>query len=302
MTGLQALEDVHQSVLRLWPEHQRTIDRNLQACSERARGYAVETAALIARIADGDLDRLAKGYRWMCGMILEEELFFRREGRYRCTSFAEAQRDVYAKPEIMSLYMDGLLLSQALWSNHIQSVDFFIADFLPRRKAGGAHLEIGPGHGLLAYFAARGGETVQGWDVSAESLEHTAACATQLGIANRVRLARHNIFDAPHGTFDSIVLSEVLEHLEQPAEALARVRGLLAPAGLTFINVPVNAPTIDHISLFRTPEELAELVAQTGLEILASRVAPAAGYSEERARKLAGSMSCCIIAKLPDNA
>jgi 2-polyprenyl-3-methyl-5-hydroxy-6-metoxy-1,4-benzoquinol methylase len=297
MTAMDYLKGVQDAVLRLWPEHERAIGRNLESCSDRARRHAAETAELITHIAGGDLDRLALGYRWMCEMILEEELFFRRENRYRRTSFAEAERDVYARPEIMDLYMDGLLLSQAIWSNHIKSLDFFIEDFLPRRRPGGRHLEIGPGHGLLLCFAARGGVMVEGWDVSDRSLAHTRACAERLGIAEQLHLVRRNIFESPDDAFDSLVLSEVLEHLETPDEALAIVRNLLRPGGIVFINVPVNAPTIDHISLFRTPEEIVQRVQQTGLAIVETLAAPAAGYSEERARKLHASMSCCVIAK-----
>ena len=193
--------------------------------------------------------------------------------------------------------MDGLLMSQAIWSNHIQSNDFFIEKFLPQRKKGGEHLEIGPGHGLLLYFAARGGEAVEGWDVSSESLEHTAKCASQLGIGERVRLTQRNIFESPTGAYDSVVLSEVLEHVEKPREALAVLGGLLAPGGITYINVPVNAPTTDHITLFRAPEEVVDLVRQSGLEVVEALFAPAAGYSEERARKLSGTISTCVIAR-----
>jgi len=299
MTGMNYLKGVQDAVLRLWPEHERAVGRNLAACSERAKRHAAATAELITHIAAGDLDRLAAGYRWMCDMILEEELFFRRENRYRLTSFAEAERDVYGQPSIMARYMDGLLLSQAIWSNHIKALDFFIENFLPRRPPGGQHLEIGPGHGLLLCFAARNGERVEGWDVSEGSLAHTSACAERLGIAGQLQLVRRNIFESPDGAFDSLVLSEVLEHLEAPDAALAIVHGLLKPGGIAFINVPVNAPTIDHISLFRAPEEIFERVRQAGLEIVETLAAPAAGYSEERARKLAASMSCCVIAKRP---
>jgi 2-polyprenyl-3-methyl-5-hydroxy-6-metoxy-1,4-benzoquinol methylase len=299
MTATDYLKGVQDAVLRLWPQHERAIGRNLEACSERARRHAAKTAELITHIAAGDLNRLASGYRWMCDMILEEELFFRRESRYRRTSFAEADRDVYAQPAIMGPYMDGLLLSQAIWSNHIKSLDFFIENFLPRRSPGGGHLEIGPGHGLLLCFAAHNGEMVEGWDVSDGSLAHTRACAERLGIAAQLRLVRRNLFESPDGAFDSLVLSEVLEHLEAPDEALVIARNLLKPGGIAFINVPVNAPTIDHISLFRTPEEIFERVGLAGLTIVETLTAPAAGYGEERARKVGASMSCCVIAKRP---
>jgi 2-polyprenyl-3-methyl-5-hydroxy-6-metoxy-1,4-benzoquinol methylase len=294
----QALDSLHAAIIRRWPEHRRFLEKNLAACSPRARGHAIEAAGLIARIAQGDLDRLVDGYRWMCEMMQDEGLFFRRENRYRRTSFEEAFREVYSRPEIMGPYMDGLLVSQAVWSNHIRALDFFIDVFLAGRRPGGSYLEIGPGHGLLLYFAARAGEAVHGWDVSEDSVRHSGECVARLGVADAVRLACRNIFDAAASeTFDEIVLSEVLEHLEKPGEALATVRRLLARDGRLLINVPVNAPTIDHISLFRAPEDVVELVQASGLTVVDQLIAPAAGYTEERARRMGSAMSCCLVVK-----
>jgi 2-polyprenyl-3-methyl-5-hydroxy-6-metoxy-1,4-benzoquinol methylase len=296
-----ALEALHAAIVRQWPEHRKVIDRNLDACSERARRHAAETAELIARIAGRHMDRLVEGYRWMCGMMQEEELFFQRENRYRRTSFEEAYREVYARPEIMGPYMDGLLVSQAVWSSHIRALEFFIQTFLAGRRPGGRYLEIGPGHGLLLYFAARGGAPVEGWDVSDDSLRHSGECVARLDVANAVRLVRRNLFDdLPQEKFDDIVLSEVLEHLEFPAKALEILRELLSPSGRLFINAPVNSPTIDHISLFRTPEEIVSLAENSRLKVIDMLVAPAAGYTEERARRLNSAMSCSLIVQRAD--
>ena len=63
------------------------------------------------------------------------------------------------------------------------------------------------------------------------------------------------------------------------------------------MNAPVNSPAIDHIYLFRTPEDLVSLVKAAGFEVESVRIAPASGFSEAKARKLGLSISCGIIGR-----
>ena len=196
-------------------------------------------------------------------MVLEEEIEFRRSGHYRLSTFAEAERTVYSNRDIMTRYMDGLLLSQVLWANHIALLDYYVRDFLGGASAVSSHLEVGPGHGLLLFLASRViSGCVTGWDVSDTSLQKTRAALDRLGARSGLRLEKRNLVadEALTQPFDSVVISEVLEHLERPDTALATLRRRMSPGGRIFVNAPVNSPAIDHIYLFRTPEELVELV------------------------------------------
>jgi hypothetical protein len=67
-----------------------------------------------------------------------------------------------------------------------------------------------------------------------------------------------------------IVLGEILEHLEDPLKVLNKVSNHLSSGGLIWITIPINAPAIDHISLFRSKEEVFALVEKAGLEIIDS--------------------------------
>jgi len=91
-------------------------------------------------------------------------------------------------------------------------------------------------------------------------------------------------------------MSEVLEHLETPARALAFVRQSLRPGGRAFINVPVNCPAPDHIFLFSAPEEVIAAVRASGLQPIEAGIFPASGYTEDRARKMRATISCAVIA------
>jgi 2-polyprenyl-3-methyl-5-hydroxy-6-metoxy-1,4-benzoquinol methylase len=101
---------------------------------------------------------------------------------------------------------------------------------------------------------------------------------------------------AAEPVWDSVVMSEVLEHLETPARALAFVRQSLRPGGRAFINVPVNCPAPDHIFLFSAPEEVIAAVRASGLQPIEAGIFPASGYTEDRARKMRATISCAVIA------
>jgi 2-polyprenyl-3-methyl-5-hydroxy-6-metoxy-1,4-benzoquinol methylase len=279
-----ALHRLATAQLEAWPEHEKFLRRRFGA--------------------GGDVARFVADYRWMCDRVMEEELHFRREGRYRLSSFAEADREVYSNKEYMARYMNGLLLSQIWWANHTAVITYYADEFLAGNRAGYRHLEIGPGHGLLLYFAARDPrcEAAGGWDLSDASIEATHHALRVLGAPREARLVKQSVFDAapPGERYDSVVISEVCEHLEDPKAALANLRGVLAPGGRLFVNMPINSPAPDHLFLLRTPEEVVDLVRSSGYEIEASRAFPLSGYTEEKARKAGLTMSCVVVARPRD--
>jgi 2-polyprenyl-3-methyl-5-hydroxy-6-metoxy-1,4-benzoquinol methylase len=290
------------AVLTGYPEHADFVAKSFASCSPAVKQTAFRTAESIERLVEGRLDGALAGYRWMCGMVLEEELHFRRNGTYRYSRFDDANREVYANAPLMDKYMSGLLLSQILWSNHLEVFDFYVRDFVAHLDAGGRHLEVGPGHGLFLFQAAQGQvKEVVGWDVSRTSLDRTAGCLRELGVVCPVILEERNVFEplalGDRARFDSIVISEVLEHVERPGDALATLHTCLAPAGRIFVNAPVNSPALDHIYLFKDPEDLVELVREAGFTVEATRFAPVTGRTEAKARKMRLPISVAVVAR-----
>jgi 2-polyprenyl-3-methyl-5-hydroxy-6-metoxy-1,4-benzoquinol methylase len=287
--------------LQAFPEHETFLQVRFRELSAENLKFADDVALLILRIAGENLEQCCADYRWLTQIVLEEEIFFRRENRYRLTTFAEALANVYSDRVYMTRYMNGLLLSQLWWANHTQVLHQFRDVYLPAIPAGASHLEIGPGHGLYLYLAASGPQRldVSSWDVSEASLDLVRASFAALGLTRPVTLSLTDMFEPSTKLFDSITLSEVLEHLEEPDRALATIARLLKPGGHTFINVPVNSPAPDHITLYRAPEDAVAAVAAAGLEIVSTMFAPATGASLARARKLALTISTAIIARKP---
>ena len=82
------------------------------------------------------------------------------------------------------------------------------------------------------------------------------------------------MFKDPAGSFQSVVFSEVLEHMEHPREALEVIRSVMAPDGRLFLNMPINSPAPDHLFNADTPEELEAFVSRGGLQNRGSSVLP----------------------------
>lgn len=292
------LAQMVQLQLAIFPEHEAYLERRFAHEDTARLQFDDFIADKILSVAGADIERICGDYQWLCGEVLNEELHFRREGRYRLATAKQAFEEVYSNHEYMTRYMNGLLASQLWWQNHAEVLRFFRDRFVPNIPAGFSHLEVGPGHGLFLHLAASSPNcaVATGWDISDASLDGTRAALATLGTSDNVRLEKVDLFSSPKAKFQSIAFSEVLEHLEDPLQALRILHGLLDDGGHIFINAPVNSPAPDHIFLFSAPEEIVTLVEQAGFRIVDQLFAPTAGASLERARKLKLSISTAVVA------
>jgi 2-polyprenyl-3-methyl-5-hydroxy-6-metoxy-1,4-benzoquinol methylase len=284
--------------LKVFPQHERFLANRFASMPESHLSFSDEIAGLVLKIADPSIETVCEDYRWLSHAVLEEEMYFRRHGTYRLSKFADAVEQVYSNQTVMRKYMNGLLATQVWWRNHTDVLKVFGDDFIAGNNPGFSHLEIGPGHGLFLHFAAADPRCAkaEGWDISPASIAATRSALDRMGASGKISLQLCDLFAAHGQAFDSIVCSEVLEHLENPGAALEVIGKLLAPGGRLFINAPVNSPAPDHIYLFRTPEELVELMKGLGFKILRTHFAPITGATLERAREQALTISAVVIA------
>lgn len=114
----------------------------------------------------------------------------------------------------------------------------FILEKILRKYKPYRTLEIGCGRGNITKILAK-----YSHDVLAIDQEETAIneCKYILSEYNNVRLKKSDLFSFNcDGNFDLIVLSEVLEHIEDDNKALSYVNSLLTPNGLCLLTVPAN--------------------------------------------------------------
>jgi SAM-dependent methyltransferase len=115
-------------------------------------------------------------------------------------------------------------------------VDRAFARLRPRRL-----VDIGCGRGYVTAIAAKHARTVIATDLSPEAVRNTAALLVQHPDA-RALTADAFGGEPPFtpGAFDAVLLSEVLEHLDDDAGALAGCHRLLEPGGHLVLTVPGN--------------------------------------------------------------
>ena len=304
--GNPNLRNLIDRLVERWPEHAGYIDKSFEGRAPDVLAVSEQLSRIVLALGahmNGGVDRMIDDYRFLCeAIVLPEELHFRRHGGYRLSSFADAERECYANGPFMDRYMNGLLVSDVMWSNHAHAFGDYVNDYLPRLPEGAAHLEIGPGHGVFLYFAARDPRIarVEGWDISPTSIANTRSAMATLGVERPVELKLANMFEAAAGVeggFDSIVMSEILEHLEDPVAALRAASRHLAPGGYLWVNVPANSPAPDHIFLVEGPDHARALVEEAGLDVVHQAAFPMSGSTLEKALKRKLSISCVVLGK-----
>ena len=230
-------------------------------------------------------DSLAESYMALNSMILQETYFFKRNGRYRHSKLEEVASDVYANDDYMKKYMMGLAISDYLWPQHMELIDYFESSLT---GMGGTYLEIGPGCGQLLSRAIRSGRftSYSACDLSRTSADLCNRYLRWCGYQDlcRVRIEDFMTWDSDQ-KFDSVVMGEVLEHVEDPRGMLVKIADLLSTGGKAYISTVINAPAIDHIYLFSDIKEVTDLFEDVGFRIDDYCCACIGGEKQEKALK-----------------
>lgn len=163
---------------------------------------------------------------------------------------------------------------------HLRYHDFFVE----RIRAGERVLDVGCGDGTVARdVAERTGATVVAIDIVEAKI---AAARAKNGHSGVAYVCGDATRDLPAGIFDAVILSNVLEHIEERPEFLRAVRAAARP-GRWLVRVPLferdwRVPLKRELGLeWRldpthfteyTQESFAEEVAAAGLEIVEQQV------------------------------
>jgi 2-polyprenyl-6-hydroxyphenyl methylase/3-demethylubiquinone-9 3-methyltransferase len=152
-----------------------------------------------------------------------------------------------------------------------------------RPLAGKTTLDVGCGAGLLCEPLARLGAAVTGVDAAQENIAVAKAHAAGAGLEIDYRCG--DVGELGLKGFDLVTSLEVIEHVADKPAFLAALAGALAPGGLMVLSTPnrtaksklLLVEAAERVGLvprgthhwddFVTPEELAELLAATGLSM-----------------------------------
>ena len=141
----------------------------------------------------------------------------------------------------------------------------------------GRLLEAGCGHGLLLDEAR-----ARGWQTLGLDLSPAAAAHARDVLELDVREVALQEFSGDAG-FDAVLLVDVIEHFDDPGDALARCTDLLAPGGVLLIATPDPASRVARLAgprwwgylrahaLLLPRERMRRMLEERGLRLVASR-------------------------------
>jgi len=136
------------------------------------------------------------------------------------------------------------MTNQRIW-DHFQTagIDSFrnsaprMRFLVARLQAGERVLNVGVGAGILEALSLAKGVRIHALDPSADAI---AGLRERLDLGERAVVAGAEAMPFPSGSFDAVVMSEVLEHLDDATlpRALAEVRRVLGAGGRLLVTVP----------------------------------------------------------------
>ena len=272
--------------------HSKKIEGNMKVLLEQFPHQFEELLSLVFSYFTNrglSTTEVADNYLKMIDDMRKEGLYFYRNGKYKCENQSIAYEKVYSQKDIMSYYMNALLMSQILWKHHF-NIFMYFQDNLKKLFSDKQNLnilDVGPGHGFFSFLVKKEFpeyKKIDIVDISETSLEMTKDI---IGFDNnKINYFLKDIF-AFDGSivYDFIVLGEVIEHLDDPKAILTKLSNLLAPGGLLWVTTPTNSPALDHVYLFRSKQEVIQLVEEAGLEIVNDCHFYAEDVDEETATK-----------------
>lgn len=285
------------------PLQRKRLEGFLARADDVYWAFADDLAATLGQsflIDDATRAEAARAYNKMCMDFLAEQIRFKKTGRYRVSKAADAEAHVYSDVNVMRYYMVGLLLSYMFWPNHYRLFRFFL-DTLPDTPPA-RYLEVGVGHGLftstmLTRYPAVEAVTIDISETSIRTAKETLATFGQ--DAGRVRFVHGDYLttDIGESGFDTIIMGEVLEHVDDAPGFMARAKTLLAPAGRIYMSTCANCPALDHVYHFHNCREIRDLVEGAGLRILDDLALAAEAVPEEEwERELVTVNYCGLLA------
>ena len=279
--------------------------------SEEAERFENELKTLVAAASDTHThthtaprsfpDDFADAYVFLTNLTIGESFYFREHGTYRYSSFAEVDKYVYSDTEKMTKMMFGLSLAEYLWETLLR-VNRFSRNVI-KTSYGENYLEIGSGHGKCFLEACRAGhfKNYTAVDVSPASVAMTENAVKDCpdipdGVKYRCICQDATTLDE-NEKYDLVVIQEVLEHIEDPLGMMKKIRNILTDNGTAYLMMPIAAPAIHHIFLFKNREHVRSLVEQAGLEIITEEDITQNNIPAEEAEQKVLPIDVCLIVK-----
>jgi SAM-dependent methyltransferase len=144
--------------------------------------------------------------------------------------------------------------------------------------AGRRVLDLGSGEGFGAALLAERAAAVTGMDIDERTVEHSRANYAAENLEFRVGSAT-DLSAFADGTFDAVVVFEMIEHVAEQERVLAEIARVLAPVGLVVMSTPERRAYSDDRS-FVNPYHERELTQEEFTALLAARFTMVSLFSQ----------------------
>ena len=225
------------------------------------------------------IESIIDAYAKTCFEFMKLQNKFLKTGQYAATSQKSLESNLYAHVEAMEPYLLGLLSTYLYWENHSKIFDFYCEQFslIAEQVAEAKTMEIGTGHGLFASYLLEKNPsmTYLGIDISLSSLNFSRNLLNVKFPHREIDLVQQDATSSDFSyikKYDFVICCEVLEHVEEPVKLLQNIRSSMNKNGKAFITTVSNLEAVDHIFLFKSSEEIRNLIKSTGFTILEERV------------------------------
>lgn len=254
-------QQIEASATRTWSHVAAAFEALVEQCFESARSS--DGAILRTAIEHGDIG-FAAWYANRAKSVDAIVAVSRRElaELYAFKDTAESYAAHYATHQ--GIYYDKhereVIGEDVTRTTRFRGTMALVADHIEKRKAGYLRiLDYGCAHGHYAIPIARAfpGCDVVGVDISERAIAAARTWAQRDGVTNVEfhRGAQEWLANDENGTFDVIVMGEVVEHVWQYGELLNLARSRLAPDGVLVITTPSGRWEHSGTEAFRTARE-----------------------------------------------
>jgi len=238
----------------------------------------------ILALCSGDEDRFQRSVtEWIkfASEFLRKQQRFVQSGHYAIADVDQLQRDLYQDEDRMqNSYLVALMFSFIFSSNYIGFIQFFQETMLAHVMGAESVCDVGCGHGvyLAQMLLAEPGAFGTGLDISPASLTTTHKLLDYYSVHEaRYRLEAGDLrgsLPLDDKTQNCVTCFEVIEHLDDPKHALTELRRILKPNGTLCLSTAIRMESVDHVYLFRHPDEVRSMLESAGFSLLSDRTIP----------------------------
>lgn len=225
------------------------------------------------------VEKIMDAYAQTCFEFMKLQNEFLKTGQYAAKSQTKIESSLYSQVDAMEPYLLGLLSTYLYWENHSKIFDFYCTEFssIAAQVKGAETMEIGTGHGLFASYLLEKNTTMSylGIDISKSSLEFSRVLLDVRFADRQIVLIEQDATSpkfAQNKKYDFVICCEVMEHVENPRKLLQNIFSSMNSNGKAFITTVSNLEAVDHIFLFRSSQEIRDMIEGVGFAILEERV------------------------------